>query len=159
MNEKIKIETIEWTAPEYLHKEHSNDWFWTIGLIALAGCLTAIWFESYVFAIFIFVSGISLIMFSSKQPRTFEFKIDNKGLRANREDFVWKNIKSFNVKEADEGEYDKLLIETTKSFIPIYTFLIPKDLSETIRQEVVKLVPNSEIDESRTTQFAEKIGF
>lgn len=159
MNEKIKIETIEWAAPEYIHKEHSNDWFWTIGLIALVGCLAAIWFESYVFAIFIFVSGISLIMFSSKQPRTFEFKIDNKGLRANREDFVWKNIKSFNVKEADEGEYDKLLIETTKSFIPIYTFLIPKDLSETVRQEVVKLVPNSEIDESRTTQFAEKIGF
>ena len=159
MNEKIKIETIEWSAPEYLHKEHTNDWFWTIGLIALAGCLAAIWFGSYVFAIFIFISGISLIMFSSKQPRIFEFVIDNKGLQVNKEDFIWKNIKSFNIKETEEGEYDKLLIETTKNFIPIYTFLIPKDATETIRQEFVKLVPNSEIDESRTIQFAEKVGF
>jgi hypothetical protein len=159
MNEQLKIETVKWSAPEYLHKEHSNDWFWTIGLVAIVGCLAAIWFESYLFAIFIFISGLSLIMFAGKKPQIFEFTIDNKGLKVNKEDFAWKDIKSFNIKDLEDNEYNKLLIETTKNFIPIYTFLIPKDITDQATDEILKLIKKSEIDESRTIQFAEKVGF
>lgn len=158
MKEK-NIERINWIAPEYLYKEHSNDWFWTIGLIALVGTIAAIWFESYVFAIFIFISGISLIMFTVKQPKIFEFTIDNKGLMVGKEEFFWKDLKSFNIKELESSEFNKLLVETSKSFLPIYSFFIPKEITEKIRREVGKMVRKSEIDESRTIQFAEKIGF
>ncbi len=159
MNEP-KIETIKWLAPEYLHKEHSNDWFWTIGLIAIVGCVAAIWFGSYVFAIFIFISGISLIMFTVKEPRIFEFTLDHKGLRVGKEDFSWKDLKSFNIKEeSEEREFDKLLIETTRNFLPVYTLFAPKETVFFIKKEFLKKIPQSEIDESKTTQFAEKIGF
>lgn len=158
MKEK-KIETINWIAPEYLHKEHSNDWFWTIGLVAIAGTIAAIWFESYVFAIFIFISGVSLIMFTVKQPRIFEFKIDDNGLMVNKEEFPWKNLKSFNTKEIEGGDFDKLLIETNKSFLPIYTFFTPKEITDQIKKELSKVIKKSDIDESRTIQFAEKMGF
>jgi hypothetical protein len=157
--DEIKIETVTWTAPEYMHKDHSNDWFWTIGLIALVGCIIAIWFESYVFAIFIFISGVSLIMFTVKQPRIFKFTMDSKGIKVDNEKFQWENLKSFNIKEVDTGDFNKLMIETNKSFLPIYTFLIPKEKMGIIKKEVIKIIKKSEIDESRTIQFAEKIGF
>lgn len=158
MNE-IHIETIKWSAPEYLHKEHSNDWFWTIGLLAILGCIAAIWFGNYIFAIFIFISGISLIMFTARPPKMFNFSIDAKGIKADRDEFVWKNLKGFNIKEVESGEFDKLLIETDKNFLPIYTFMVPKDIVESAKDEISKKINRIDIDESRTTQFAEKIGF
>jgi len=158
MKEK-KVETISWVAPEYLHKEHSNDWFWTIGLIAIVGTVAAIWFGSYVFAIFIFVSGVSLVMFTVKQPRIFEFVINNNGIKVGREEFPWKDLKSFNIKEVEGGEFDKLMMETNKKFLPIYTFFVPKEITDLVKIEASKMIKKSEIDESRTVQFAEKIGF
>ncbi|NCU28549.1 MAG: hypothetical protein EOM85_02670 [Candidatus Moranbacteria bacterium] len=155
----IKIETIKWSAPEYVHKEHNNDWFWTIGLVTILACIGAVWYGSYVFAIFLFVSGICLIMFTVKMPRIFEFTMDSKGIKVDREMFEWKQIKSFNLKELEDGEYNKLIIETTKHFLPIYGFFVPKNISAQIKTEISKASTESEIEESRTVQFAEKIGF
>ena len=49
--DEIELDTITWTVPEYSHKERDNDWFWTIGLIAIVGCGIAFWFHNYLFAL------------------------------------------------------------------------------------------------------------
>lgn len=158
MNEII-LETIKWTAPEYTHREHDNDWFWTIGAITVVACGLAIWFGSYVFAIFLFVSGFCLIMFTARPPQNLDFAIETRGLTIGKDFHEWKSIKSFNIKEPEKEEYAKLIIETGKHFLPIYTLPLPKDLIPTVRTELKKIVTSSEIDESRTMLFAERLGF
>lgn len=157
--EEQEIEKIKWASPEYINKDHSNDWFWTVALVAIVGCIVAVWFKSYVFAIFIFISGISLVMFAIKQSKILEFTISNKGIVVNNEEFLWKNLKSFNVKIEEDMEFNKLFIETNKNFLPIYTFLIPKEMTDSIKKEIAKKIVKSEINESRTIQIAEKMGF
>lgn len=98
-------------------------------------------------------------MFTVKQPRIFEFVINNNGLKVGREEFPWKDLKSFNIKEVEGGEFDKLMMETNKKFLPIYTFFVPKEITDLVKIEASKMIKKSEIDESRTVQFAEKIGF
>lgn len=157
MNE-INIETIEWLAPEYNHKERSNDWFWTIGLVTIIACILAIYFGNYVFAIFLFISGASLILFSLRHPPDVAYKIETKGLTMGKDFYEWKNIKSFNMKNTDDTDA-KLLIETKKYLLPVYTIPVPKEIVERIKTNIILVIPRSEIDESKSMVFMEKLGF
>jgi len=157
--EEIKIDTIQWSAPEYSHKERDNDWFWAIGLITIIACGIAIWLHNYVFAVFLAISGCCLIMFTMRPPQNVTFIIETRGFTMERDLYEWKNIKSFNIKNNDSDTYAKLLIETNKHFLPIYTIPLPKDRIEEIKETLLKVIPRSEIDESKSMIFMEKLGF
>lgn len=155
--DKITINTIEWEAPEYIHKEKSMDFLWTIGVIALVGAIIAIWFGNYVFAIFILIAGGCLIMFTLRKPEMVKFVIENEGIRIGKDLHVWKNVKSFDIKSGEP--FGKLLIETTKYFLPIYTISLPNSIKDKIEDELLKVTERKEIPESQSMAFAEKIGF
>lgn len=157
--DEIKINTIEWSAPEYSHKERDNDWFWTIGLIAIVGCGIAVWLHNYIFAVFIFISGCCLIMFTMRPPQEVTFIVETKGLTMGRDFHTWKSIKSFNIKDDESYPYAKLLIETGKHFLPIYTLPLPKDKITEIKETILKIIPKSDINESQSMLFMEKLGF
>lgn len=157
--DEIQINTITWQAPEYVHKERGNDWFWAIGVITVVACGVAIWLHNYVFAVFLLVSGGSLIMFTLRHPEDVIYTIETKGLSMGKDLYEWNNLKSFNIKKNDKDEFAKLLIETSKYFLPIYTIPIPKEKVEEVKVTLLKLLSKSEIDESKSMVFMEKLGF
>ena len=157
--DEIIINTIEWQAPEYSHKERDNDWFWTIGLITIVACGIAVWLHNYVFAVFLLISGASLILFTFRPPHDVTYKIETKGLTMGKDLYEWKVIKSFNIKKNEKDIYDKLMVETSKYFLPIYTIPLPKELMSEVKENILKVIPRSEIDESKSMVFMEKLGF
>lgn len=157
--DEVIINTIEWQAPEYSHKERDNDWFWAIGLITVIACGIAIWLHNYVFAVFLLISGASLIMFTFRPPQDVTYKIETRGLTMGKDSYEWKVIKSFNIKKSEKDVYDKLMVETSKYFLPIYTIPLPKELRDEIKENLLKVIPRSEIDESKSMVFMEKLGF
>lgn len=158
--DEIHLDTIKWTAIEYNHEEKSNDWYWAIGLITLIATALAIWFHNYVFAIFLFISGCSLILFSFRHPEEVEYTIETKGLSMGRELHTWKSIKSFNIKNQEENDnYAKLMIETSKHMLPIYTIPLPDEKVQIVKDNLLKVIPRSEIKESQTMLIMEKLGF
>jgi len=156
-NDEVNIEPISWQAPEYDHKEKSVDFLWAIGLIALAAAGVAIWRDNNVFAIFILVSGFVLIMFSVRPPQEIEFSISNDGLKAGKDLYPWKSLKGFNA--IDGNPYGKLLVETSKYFLPVYNIPVPADIFEDVRDVFKNIVEKKEIEESRSALFMEKLGF
>lgn len=159
MDDEITINTIEWSAPEYTHKERSNDWFWTIGVITIVSCGIALWLHNYIFAIFILISGCCLIMFTIREPEEVKFIIETKGFTMGKDLYLWKNIKSFNIKINKENVFSKLIIETNKKFLPIYTIPTPTDKINDVKEALLKVSKRSEINESQSMLFAEKLGF
>jgi hypothetical protein len=157
--DEIKINTITWSLPEYSHKERGNDWFWAIGLVTIISCGIAVWLHNYVFAVFLLISGCCLIMFTLRHPQDVTYIIETKGLSMGKDLYEWKGIKSFNIKKSDSDTYDKLLIETSKYFLPIYTIPLPKEKGEEIKETLLKIISRSEIDESKSMIFMEKLGF
>lgn len=157
--DEIKINTIEWSVPEYSHKERGNDWFWTLGLVTLVACGIAVWLHNYVFAVFLLISGFCLIMFTMRHPQDVTFIVETKGLTMGKDLHPWKDIKSFNIKNNETDAYAKLLIETSKYFLPIYTIPLPKEKVDEIKETLLKVLPRSEIDESKSMVFMEKLGF
>ncbi|HLP86407.1 MAG TPA: DUF5673 domain-containing protein [Candidatus Paceibacterota bacterium] len=157
--DEIKLETISWSAPEYTHKERGNDWFWAIGVITVVACGIAIWMHNYVFAIFLLLSGCCLIMFTLRHPQDVNYIIETRGLLMGKDLYSWKDIKSFNIKNKDNDLYAKLLIETKKYFLPIYTIPLPKERISEVKETLLKVSTRSEIDESKSMVFMEKLGF
>jgi len=157
--DEIKINTIEWSAPEYNHKERDNDWFWAIGLITIVAVGFTLWRHNNIFAIFLLISGASLIMITMRHPEDVTFIVETKGLTMGRDLHPWKSIKSFNIKDLETDEYAKLMIETSKRFLPIYTIPLPKEKIDEMKETLLKLIPRSEIDESPSMVFMEKLGF
>ncbi|MFA5773530.1 MAG: hypothetical protein WC908_02555 [Candidatus Paceibacterota bacterium] len=157
--DEIKINTIEWSLPEYSHKERNNDWFWSLGLITIIACGIAIWLHNYVFAVFLLISGCCLIMFTMRHPQNVTYIIETKGLTMGKDLHEWKSIKSFNIKNNEKDIFAKLLIETSKHFLPIYTIPLPKEKVEEVKETLLKVATRSEINESQSMLFMEKLGF
>jgi hypothetical protein len=157
MVEEITINKIEWSAPEYIHKDRDTDWFWAMGLATLVVFLIAIWIKNYLFGIFIIISGCCLALFNIRHPEEINFSIENNGITMGRDKYDWKSIKSFNIKK--DSDNSKLLIQTNKYFLPIYTIPVPNNLIDEIKESVLKFVPNVELEESKSMQFMEKLGF
>lgn len=157
MNEDIVLETIEWKSYEYKHKEQSIDFLWGIGLVSVILSGVSIWFQNYIFGIFILVSGGLLIMFGIKHPEEISYKIDSNGLTIGKDIYPWKKVKAFFIKKYEYGA--KLLVELDKHFLPVYTIHIPLYLEKQIKQNIQKVVEQKELSESQSMLFMEKIGF
>jgi len=155
--EEIILEKIEWHAPEYKHEEKSVDFLWTVGLIALVMCVIAIWKANYVFAIFIIISAASLALFSIRHPEDILFSIETSGLSLGKDKYEWKKIKGFHIKK----DKDKvlLLVEIDKYLLPVYTIPLPVELNDKVRENLLKVTPNIELEESKSMKFMERLGF
>lgn len=156
--EEIVLNKIEWSAPEYKHKERTNDWFWTIGIITLIAFVLAFWFKNYLFSIFIFISGCCLILFSVRPPQEIAFSIETEGLTMGKVLHGWKDIKGFNIKKGKP--YASLIIETKKYFLPVYTIPMPENLTQEVKESLLKVIPVIDtLDVSPSMIFMEKLGF
>lgn len=155
--ENEKINKIEWKALEYERKEHSIDWFWTIGIITVVSSVSAIWMHNYMFGVFILISGFCLILLSTQEPRELSYSLSNKGLTVENNIYLWKSLKGFDMKKG-EGKV-KFLIEVDKYFLPKYTFFVPNELADEVKNSMMKFIPKIEIEESKSIMFMEKLGF
>ncbi len=155
--EEIIIDKIEWSALEYKHKEKSVDFIWTIGLVALVSCIVALWLKNYLFSVFIFISGVTLILFSIRHPQDVNFSIETKGLTLGKDKYTWKKIKGFNIKNEDGVAV--LLVEIDKYLLPVYTIPLPVDKVDQVRESLLQVTKNKELEESKSMIFMEKLGF
>src|ERR1035437_3103043 len=113
MNSNQKI---EWFALEYEEKERSADWFWALGVIIVAGSIASIIFGDYFFAILLVLGGLSLGFFAVKKPDMISYELGEKGLKINRDLYLYENIKSFWV---ETEEKPILFIKSGRFLIPI----------------------------------------
>lgn len=155
--EEIIINKVEWSAPEYKHKEKSVDFLWTIGLSTIVLAVAAVWLHNYLFAVFILISGGTLILFSIRNPQEVTFAIETSGITMGKDKYEWKKVKGFNIKK--ENNEALLLIELDKYMLPVYTIPLPIDIAPEIKESLLKIIPNKEIEESPSMKFIEKIGF
>jgi hypothetical protein len=59
------MEKLAWSAFEYEEKNHSNDWFWALGVIVVTATIASIMYNNYFFAAFLILSGTLLGFFGT----------------------------------------------------------------------------------------------
>lgn len=148
---------LTWTAPEYEHREKTPDWFWALGVIAIAGSIAAIIYKNYLFAIFILIATFLLGYFALRKPEEVEFEINEDGVRIEDEIYPYERIKAFWVDRLHPKP--KLLLESDRHFMPIITIPLDNVSEKDVIEALSDHVKKREIQEPLSHKIMDLLGF
>jgi hypothetical protein len=143
-----KIESsFEWEAPEYEHHERSNDWYWAMGIFAVALIVVAFLFKSVLFGLLVMLGGFSLGLYSVRKPTMVSFNIGPRGVGIGDRVYFFEDLKSFWVRY-DPPHVKELVIESKKAVMPHITIPLADSDPVAVRTYLLRFLPEEKIDES-----------
>ena len=96
---------LAWQAPEFEHRPKTMRWYWISIGIALLLLIFALWQADYIFAAFVVIGEIMLLVWGSSEPPMVSFSIGAKGLTiGGRTYYPFTDIKSWSADS--EGDMD-----------------------------------------------------
>jgi hypothetical protein len=103
----------EWNGHEYSFEEKGSDWYWALGIIAVAVIAACILFSNLVLALVVAAGAGALALEAAKGPREHYFAITDAGVVIDRNLYLYEHMLSFTVLEyADERMPPSLSIKT-----------------------------------------------
>lgn len=106
----------EWRGREYDHSPKSADWYWALGIIAVAGSVASLLFGNFLFAILIIIATVAIALHATKEPPLHTFRLVDTGLMIGEDLHPFERMHSFTFLEDIEGELPPLLSIKTDSW-------------------------------------------
>ena len=109
----------EWVAPEYKTTEKSTDWYWALGILAVAIAVAAILFGNTLFGVLVIVGALAIGLVSKKEAKEHRFALTDEGIVVNRSMWPYESVISFSmVENMDESMPPFLSVKTTSILAP-----------------------------------------
>lgn len=89
----------EWDAEGYVFEEKSADWYWALGIVAVAAAVAAVLFGNIILAILIVAAAGTLALSTLKRPRMHRFRVTDAGVMIDETLYEYDRIISFSVLE------------------------------------------------------------
>jgi hypothetical protein len=149
---------LEWEAFEYKEKNRKPDWFWALGIIAVAGSAVAFLYGNFLFGIFIILTAAAMIYFGTAKPQRIKQMITTEGIFFDGRLYPYERLKSFWMDEAS-GE-KRLIIRSDKTFMPIMVLPFEdEETGEEIYALLSEVLEQEEIHESFAHKIMDRLGF
>ena len=108
---------LEWKGREYDHNPKSTDWYWALGIIAVAGTIAAVLFGNYLLALLVVTGAAALALHAAKQPPVHRFRLVEQGIVIGDELHPFERMISFSVLEDVAGELPPMISIKTESWL------------------------------------------
>lgn len=151
------MKQLAWQAPEYHHTHKTQDWYWTVGIIAGALVVTCAIFGNFLFAIVLAIGTFTLALFASRPPRVVQTEITAKGVKIDRTLFPYTSLESFGFSASPSGE--RLFIKSKKLVMPLVSVHIPEELVDDAREALSKKLKEEELSLGFFETLLERLGF
>lgn len=138
---------LTWEADEYFHHDKGADWYWWVGLVAVALLGFAIYQRSFLFGVLILVGWFTVVLYAIRPPRTLKFSLTERGMLVESTLYPWQSLKSFWVFYNPPLHKD-LSLESKKAIMPYIKIPLGQTDPEKIREIVKKYLPEAEQQES-----------
>jgi hypothetical protein len=152
------MEKISWKAYEHKKIEKTADWYWAVIIIALSIAIIAFIINDGFFAILILVGTITLVFFSTREPRLFDISLDPRGLVVGRDMYPFATLEEFWVDITDKDE-PKILFKSKKTVMPLVVVPIEQYHHLYVRNFLLQYLPEKELHEPLSQKVMEKLGF
>jgi len=152
------IQSITWEAPEHQHIEKNSDWFWVVGLLAIAAAAAAFIFGNILFGIVIIVGTTTIVIHALREPQVIPFAITARGVRIDNEMYPFTTLSGYAIDE-ENRHGPQLLLRNKKTFAPLLILPIPEDYVDDIEDIIAVRVPEADIEEPFSHQVLEFLGF
>jgi len=148
---------ISWTAHEYEHKERTTDWFWAVGIVAVAGAVAAIIFGNIIFAILLLLCVFSLTLFINRPPETVEAAVTEAGIERGHVLYLYSTLHSFWVDELHP--HKKIILKSKKIFMPLIVVPLGTMDGERVRDALIGRLPEEHLSLPFLEIILEYFGF
>ena len=117
---------IEWQSPEHHFDRKTADWYWALGIIAVAATVLAFYFDNFLFGIFIIIAALTIGFLSYKETRQVTIQITTKGILFGRRFYPFRNFRSFWI-EDDHVNGARILLHPASSYLPLTSIHVNED--------------------------------
>lgn len=150
--------SLYWEAPEHTHIEKSHDWFWALGIIAVAGSITSIIFGNALFGVVILLAAMVVFLNGNKPPRIIPFEILTRGIRVGDELYPYTTLESYCVDEANP-QGPQVIFKSQKLLMPLIIIPLPEEYVDDIERLVGPKLPVEHLEEPFSHKLMEYLGF
>jgi len=152
------MDRISWQAYEHKKKEKSVDWYWAVIIIALSIAAIAFIINDGFFAILIILGTVTLLFFSTREPRLFDISLDPRGLIVGKDMYPFATLQEFWVDITDMDE-QKILFKSKKTIMPLIVVPLEEYHHLDVRDFLLQYLEEKEMHEPLSQKIMEKLGF
>jgi hypothetical protein len=150
--------SIYWEAPEHNHIEKSADWYWVLGILAIAGSVVSIIFNNVLFGVVILLGAMTMIITSFHKPRVIEFEVSARGVRIENTVYPYATLESYYLDEENLIN-PQLIVKSKKLFVPLLIIPIPEEYINEIELLISQRLPEEHLEEPFAHKLLEFFGF
>jgi hypothetical protein len=149
--------SLHWQTHEYEDRDRSPDWFWAVGIIAIAAALASVILGNVLLAIIILLGSFTLLIYAARKPNRYDVVIDNRGVRIDKYFYPYHTLESFWVEE--HKSHPHVLIKSQKLLMPYIVVHIneidPREVDEFLSHHLPKIFHS----ESIFHRIMDRLGF
>lgn len=134
------------------------DWFWVVGILAVAFAVVAIFLDNMLFALVILLGGGGLLLSANHKAYSVEYEISHRGIRIGDKYHPLSHIEAFCIDREREDEYF-LRFKSTHVFSPLITLPIPPEDADEIEHLLLGHVKEEHLEEPLVFKALEYFGF
>jgi len=154
------MDTLKWSALEYEEKDRSIDWYWTVGIVALAIAVASVIYDNYLFAVLVVVGAFTLLLYAARKPKHVEFELADRGMRIGDVIYPYSTLDSFWIHHHKNERRGKIIIKSSKVLMPYVTIPLPdQPLADRIHTFLASKLKEEEHPESLSEILLERLGF
>lgn len=154
---------IIWHAPEFKYNHKDISWYWLSIIASSLIFLIALWQKNLLFALFIVIAEVMLIIFAKELPKTRIFRLDSEGLHISASDhkplksFSYNDMRGFHIHEG--GDFCELILKTKNKIHPHVKIMISQREIPEIKGYLKKHIEEVEYEESLSDHIEKIIRF
>lgn len=152
-----EVTPLSWEAHEYEYYEKTTDWYWSVGIIAVALAVVAVLMSNILFAVLVVVGAGTLILLARREPDVVEFELNSRGIVVGSTLYPYSTLDSFWVE--DRFINDRLLVKSSKAVMPLIIIPIRDVHPAEVRNFLSVFLEEEEHEEPFSQKLMERLGF
>lgn len=149
---------LHWKAPDFEYRQKNISWYWSSVFIAVVLLALALWQKNFLFAVFIVLGEIMLVVWANKLPRFFGFSIDERGISIEKKFYPYSEIEHFSILEQN-NDFNEIILKSKKGLSPYISLRIKRDLLPKAKAILLEYLPEEEYEETLPDAFSRFIKF
>ena len=152
------VRAVTWEAPEHHHIEKSSDWFWALGILAIAGAATSIVLGNALFGIVILLGAGTMTLVALREPKTLPFAVLTRGVRVGNQLYPYSSLEAFYIDE-ENPMGPQLIIRSKHFFMQLLILPIPEEYVDEIDDLIGTRLAEEHMEEPFSHKLLEFFGF
>lgn len=140
---------LEWQAPSFKYYAKDVSWYWLSFIISLLIIAFAVLQKNFLFAVFIFMAEISVLVLARRKPEIIKFRIDDKGLTIMDKTYFFNDLEKFCLRpDVEDQNFEELIIKKKTYVNPYLKIFVDANISAEVHEILSKKLTEEQYEDS-----------